>query len=69
MEKHDVIFFGAAILLSGRVKGGAVPPDAEIQAAVESARKVHAEVEKQCTPSQVTGVTDLGKSLEREGRG
>jgi hypothetical protein len=46
MEQDDLIFFGAAVLL-GRMIGQKPPDEAEIKAAVTTARSLRVEVERQ----------------------
>jgi hypothetical protein len=57
MDQNELIFLGAALLLSRLTAPRAV----EIQAAVEQARALHEEVKKQCATSATIGVVEWVK--------
>jgi hypothetical protein len=57
MNQNELIFLGAALLLSRLTAPGA----GEIQAAVEQARALHEEVKKQCATPPMQGVVEWVK--------
>jgi hypothetical protein len=57
MDQNELIFLGAALLLSRLAAPGA----GQIQAAVEQARALHEEVKKQCATLPTLGVVEWEK--------